>query len=96
MISFRFKKQHSRSSEGSELSKKLRLDEDLETPQYELQFLLKKGELMMFDNNRVLHGRTAFNPSEGRRQLQGCYIDRDAPRSLFRVLTRQKNAKSNA
>ncbi len=33
MISFRFKKQHSRSSEGSELSKKLRLDEDLETPQ---------------------------------------------------------------
>ena len=61
---------------------------------FELQFLLKKGELMMFDNNRVLHGRTSFNPNEGMRQLQGCYIDRDAPRSLYRVLTRQaaKNA----
>ncbi|MCX7224134.1 MAG: TauD/TfdA family dioxygenase [Burkholderiales bacterium] len=44
---------------------------------------------MIFDNNRVLHGRTAFNPAEGQRQLQGCYIDRDGPRSLYRVLQRQ-------
>jgi gamma-butyrobetaine dioxygenase len=33
-----------------------------------------------------LHGRTAFDPSEGHRQLQGCYIDRDGPRSRYRVL----------
>jgi len=44
--------------------------------------------MMMFDNNRVLHGRTSFDPSEGHRQLQGCYIDRDGPRSLYRVLQR--------
>ncbi len=56
---------------------------------FELQFLLKKGELMMFDNNRVLHGRTSFDPNEGMRQLQGCYIDRDAPRSLYRVISRR-------
>ena len=58
-------------------------------PKFELKFLLQKGELMMFDNNRVLHGRTSFDPNEGMRQLQGCYIDRDAPRSLYRVLKRQ-------
>ncbi|MEO8543573.1 MAG: TauD/TfdA family dioxygenase [Burkholderiaceae bacterium] len=61
----------------------------LEDPRFELRFRLEAGQLMMFDNNRVLHGRTSFNPSEGHRQLQGCYIDRDSPRSLYRVLSRR-------
>ena len=59
----------------------------LSDSQFELRFRLEPGQLMMFDNNRVLHGRTSFNPSEGHRQLQGCYIDRDSPRSLYRVLS---------
>ena len=42
----------------------------------------------MMDNCRLLHGRTGFDPSEGLRYLQGCYIDIDGPRSLFRVLRR--------
>lgn len=42
---------------------------------------------MMFDNNRVLHGRTSFDPNEGLRHLQGCYIDHDGPRARYRVLT---------
>ena len=42
----------------------------------------------MFDNNRIVHGRTAFDPEEGPRRLIGCYIDRDGPRSLYRVLGR--------
>jgi gamma-butyrobetaine dioxygenase len=42
----------------------------------------------MFDNDRVLHGRTGFDPEEGMRHLQGCYIDHDAPRSRYRVLQR--------
>jgi gamma-butyrobetaine dioxygenase len=61
----------------------------LEDPRFELRFRLEPGQLMMFDNNRVLHGRTSFDPSEGHRQLQGCYIDRDSPRSLYRVLSRR-------
>lgn len=65
-----------------------RMGELFEDPAYALRFRLEPGELMMFDNNRVLHGRTAFNPAEGHRQLQGCYIDRDGPRSLYRVLHR--------
>jgi len=66
-----------------------RLEELFEDPRYELRFRLHPGEMMMFDNNRVLHGRTSFNPAEGHRQLQGCYIDRDGPRSLYRVLSRK-------
>ena len=61
----------------------------LQDPLYELRFKLDPGQMMMFDNNRVLHGRTAFDPSEGHRQLQGCYIDRDGPRSRYRVLQRR-------
>jgi gamma-butyrobetaine dioxygenase len=60
-----------------------------EDPAFELRFKLEPGQLMIFDNNRVLHGRTSFDPSEGHRQLQGCYIDRDGPRSLYRVLRRR-------
>ena len=66
-----------------------RLGTLFEDPKFELHFRLNPGELMMFDNNRVLHGRTAFNPAEGHRQLQGCYIDRDGPRSRYRVLKRK-------
>jgi gamma-butyrobetaine dioxygenase len=66
-----------------------RLGQLFEDPRYELHFRLNPGEMMMFDNNRVLHGRTSFNPAEGHRQLQGCYIDRDGPRSLYRVLKRK-------
>ena len=66
-----------------------RLGTLLQDPRYELRFKLDPGQLMMFDNNRVLHGRTAYDPAEGHRQLQGCYIDRDGPRSRYRVLRRR-------
>ena len=66
-----------------------RLGQLFDDPSAELRFRLEPGQLMMFDNNRVLHGRTSFDPSEGFRQLQGCYIDRDGPRSLYRVLSKR-------
>ena len=66
-----------------------RLGQLFEDPQYEMRFRLMPGEMMMFDNNRVLHGRSSFNPSEGHRQLQGCYVDRDGPRSTYLVLKRK-------
>lgn len=55
-------------------------------PVFELRFRLQPGQLLMFDNNRLLHGRTAYDAEQGRRHLQGCYIDRDGPRSRYRVL----------
>jgi gamma-butyrobetaine dioxygenase len=65
-----------------------RLSELFADPRFELRFPLRAGELMMFNNSRVLHGRTAYDPNEGRRHLQGCYIDLDGPRSLYRTLGR--------
>ena len=65
-----------------------RLAELLAGPELKLRFALQPGELLMFDNNRIVHGRTAFDPEEGPRRLIGCYIDRDGPRSLYRVLSR--------
>ncbi len=54
--------------------------------EFEIRFTLGAGQLVMFDNNRVLHGRTSFDPKEGLRHLQGCYIDSDGPRARYRVL----------
>ena len=65
------------------------LDHLLRSPRFEIRFLLGSGDLMMMDNRRLLHGRTAFDPREGLRHLQGCYIDLDGPRSLYRVLRRR-------
>ncbi len=66
-----------------------RLSELFADPRFELRFPLRAGELMMFNNSRILHGRTAYDPNEGRRHLQGCYIDLDGPRSLYRTLSRR-------
>ena len=66
-----------------------RLGELLSDPEFAISFRLQSGELMMFDNNRVLHGRTGFCTSEGERHLQGCYIDADGPRILYRLLEKQ-------
>ena len=65
-------------------------DHRLRAPDFEIRFLLGDGDLVMFDNCRLLHGRTGFDPAEGLRHLQGCYIDIDGPRSLYRVLRRRR------
>ena len=70
-------------------------DHALRAPDFEIRFLLGAGDLVMFDNCRLLHGRTGFDPAEGLRHLQGCYIDIDGPRSLYRVL-RRRGARATA
>jgi len=71
-------------------------DHRLRSPEFEIRFLLSAGDLVMFDNCRLLHGRTGFDPAEGLRHLQGCYIDIDGPRSLYRVLRRRRAAAERA
>lgn len=73
-----------------------RLGELLAGPELQIRFALQPGELLMFDNNRIVHGRTAFDPEEGPRRLIGCYIDRDGPRSLYRVLARNGRQRKAA
>ena len=54
-------------------------------PQNQLKFLLAPGEAVLFDNHRLLHGRTGFT---GPRHLQICYVNRDTFISEMRVLER--------
>jgi len=56
-----------------------------------IEFKLAQKDLMMMDNYRVLHGRTKFDPSEGKRFLQGCYIDFDSTEGKLRHLKRKFN-----
>jgi gamma-butyrobetaine dioxygenase len=65
-------------------------DHMLRASEFQIRFLLEAGDLVIFDNCRLLHGRTGFDPAEGLRHLQGCYIDIDGPRSLYRVLRRRR------
>ncbi|HET6619023.1 MAG TPA: TauD/TfdA family dioxygenase [Dongiaceae bacterium] len=60
----------------------------LKQPERELIFRLAPGDLLVMQNERALHGRTAFDPNLGRRHLQGCYVDKDGMESRMRVLRR--------
>ena len=57
-------------------------------PAYRIELKLAPGEMVVFDNRRVLHGRAAFDPSTGARHLVGCYVDRGEFDSQLRVLAR--------
>ncbi len=57
--------------------------------EFELKFKLKPGDIMMFDNHRLLHGRTAYDPNEGMRHLQGCYLEFDSTDGKLRHLARK-------
>ena len=57
-------------------------------PKYRLSLKLKGGEMVVFDNRRVLHGRDSFDPSTGYRHLHGCYVDRGEFASRLRLLAR--------
>lgn len=62
----------------------------LKQPERELVFRLAPGDLLVMQNERALHGRTAFDPNLGRRHLQGCYVDKDGLESRMRVLRRHR------
>lgn len=57
-------------------------------------FRQKPGDAVLFNNHRLLHGRTPYQEDNGRemkRHLQGCYSDIDAFESAYRVLRRSQN-----
>lgn len=54
---------------------------------------LRPGDLTIFANRRVLHGRTSFDPSTGERHLKGTYVDGDDFRDRWRVLEKQVGGK---
>tara|TARA_B100000767_G_scaffold24878_1_gene21888 strand:- start:165 stop:1265 length:1101 start_codon:yes stop_codon:yes gene_type:complete len=56
---------------------------------FKIKFKLMPGDIMIMDNHRLLHGRTAFDANEGKRFLQGCYIDHDSSEGKLRHLKRK-------
>ena len=44
---------------------------------FQINFRLEPGDIFSFNNRRLLHGRTEFDPNSGHRHLQGYYMDRD-------------------
>jgi gamma-butyrobetaine dioxygenase len=61
--------------------------EIIEREDLKIKFKLLPGDLMLFDNTRVMHARTAFS-KRGKRHLQGAYTDLDGLYSLLNVLER--------
>ena len=57
-------------------------------PRYVIRYSLSPGEMVAFDNRRVLHGRTAFDAESGDRHLRGYYIEQNEIDSRIRVLSR--------
>ena len=49
----------------------------LHDKRFMVEFKLKEGDIFCFNNRRVLHGRTEYDPNTGHRHLQGYYLDRD-------------------
>ena len=60
----------------------------LHDDKFQINFRLEPGDIFSFNNRRLLHGRTEFDPNSGHRHLQGYYMDRDE------IIGRLKNLKS--
>ena len=72
------------------------LAELLHQPERQVVCRLQPGDAVLFDNTRILHGRTPFSIEEdgehGARHLQGCYLDADGLYSSLAVLSRTRSS----
>jgi alpha-ketoglutarate-dependent taurine dioxygenase len=68
----------------------------LRNSNFHLQFRLRDGDLVVFDNQRTLHGRTAFSSARYPRHLRGCYLTRDSVYSQAALLRREIQADAHA
>lgn len=53
-----------------------------------IEYALRSGEMVVFDNQRILHGRAAFEPDSGQRHLRGYYIEHNEIDNRIRMLTK--------
>ena len=61
----------------------------LRDTRFQLNMRLGAGTVVVFDNQRILHGRTAFSAARQPRHLRGCYLTRDSVYSETALLRRQ-------
>lgn len=65
----------------------------LQSDRYVMSFTLRAGECIVFDNHRIVHGRTAYSATSGNRHLRGAYADRAEMRSTYRSLVAEGRFK---
>ena len=58
----------------------------LRDPRFQAVTALRSGDLVLFDNQRILHGRRAFVSANHPRHLRGCYLTRDSVYSKAALL----------
>ena len=70
----------------------LTLGKMLREPANQIEHKMIPGDMITFNNSRVLHGRSAFTVQGGQsRFLRGIYLDWDIMYSLMRVLAKKLN-----
>ncbi|XP_022333669.1 2-(trimethylamino)ethylphosphonate dioxygenase-like isoform X2 [Crassostrea virginica] len=67
--------------------------EAIDNSSAKLEFKMVPGDLISFNNRRVLHGRNAFTLNGGMRHLQGCYVNIDEYKSKLCYLSNKLKDK---
>lgn len=70
-----------------------RFSEVAGSDRFQMRYAFRPGDMVVFDNRRILHGRTPIDADGGTRVLHGTYIDHDEIYSRLRVLTRRLEAR---
>eukprot|EP00439_Symbiodinium_sp_Y106_P083500 s211_g23.t1 len=70
-----------------------RFSEMMHEPRFAVSMQFQPGDILVFDNRRVLHARSHILPTDGERWVQGCYIDRDGLWLGFEKLRRLLRAE---
>lgn len=63
-----------------------------DSEEFVVKVRLRAGELLGFDNRRLLHGRGALDRSTGERWLRGSYVEREELESRLRIIQRRRRA----
>ena len=67
----------------------------LREARFQLRLRLNDSELVVFDNQRTLHGRTGFSSARYPRHLRGCYLTRDSVYSEAALLLRRTGREAD-
>jgi predicted HD phosphohydrolase/alpha-ketoglutarate-dependent taurine dioxygenase len=68
-----------------------RFSELVHDPAMGIQMQLRPGDIVVFDNTRLLHSRSSIVASDGERHVQGCYMNRDGLKINYERLRRVAN-----
>ena len=55
-------------------------------PDFEIRFLLEPGDILAYDNQRVIHGRMPYDDSQGARHLRSVEVSREEFHNRLRLL----------